>query len=104
MSTNKIQINGSTDLRWEVPDSKMGPLLAVLRKVGHPQTTTARNLQEEQGRCLVMLNLDQPPLPGESKMTEEQIRDLAKRMKARVGPREVRGTKVDTATGKPPIR
>lgn len=36
MPSNRITVNGSEDLSWDVPDSKMAAVFALLQSIGDP--------------------------------------------------------------------
>ena len=90
--SNKITLNDAKYLQWEVPDSQMGAVLAVLKRVARPLYPHAKRLCDEQGNRPVFLNMDEKiPQP------QERVEDAIKRYQGM-------GSKLDETpiTAKPP--
>lgn len=89
MASNLITLNNSKYLQWEVPDSKMGAVLAVLKAAARPKYPHAKRLCDEQGNHPVFLNLDE-----KKAQPDERVEDAIQRYAEM-------GSKIEEPTLKP---
>jgi hypothetical protein len=71
MPANIVTINGSQELKWNIPDSSMPELLVQLAKLGFPGTYEAQILQHKENREYIQINIPHEQLPVWGDNTEK---------------------------------